>query len=42
MSKYIFFRVSISFLKSKIIDGIWRPLEVEPGGQQETDRQVTL
>ena len=41
MSKYRFFRVSISFLKSKIIDGIWRPLKVYPGGQQDTDRQVS-
>ena len=39
MYKYRFFRVSISFLKSKIIDGIWRPLKVYPGGQQ--DRQVS-
>ena len=42
MSKDRFFRVSISFLKPKIIDGIWRPLEVGPGVQQDTDRQVTL
>ena len=28
--------------KLKIIDGIWRPLEVEPGVQQDTDKQVTL
>ena len=42
MFKYRFFRLSISFLKSKIIDRIWSPLEVDPGGQQDTDRQVTL
>jgi hypothetical protein len=42
MSKYRFFRESISFLKSKITEGILRPLEVDPGVQLDTDRQVTL
>ena len=34
MSKYRFVRVRISFLKSKIMPGTWRPLEADPGGQQ--------
>ena len=33
MFKYRFVRVRISILTSKIIFGIWRPLEADPGGQ---------
>ena len=42
MSKYRFVRVRISFLKSKIMPGTWRPLEADPGGQPGTDREVTF
>ena len=37
MSKYKFVRVRISILTLKIIDGTRRPLEVDPGDQQNTD-----
>ena len=42
MYKYSVVRVSISFLILKIIHGTKRPLDVDPGGQQDTDRQVTI
>ena len=42
MSKCRFVRVRISILTLKIIDGTWGLLEVDLGGQQDTDRQVTL
>jgi hypothetical protein len=42
MSKYRFVRVRISFLKSKIMPVTWRPLEVDPGGQPGTAREVSF
>ena len=42
MSKYRFVGVRISILISKIISGIWRPLEADPKGQSVTDGEVTI
>ena len=41
MSKYRFVRVRSSFFVLKIISGIWRPLEADPGGQPGTDLEVS-
>ena len=35
ISKYRFARVRISFLASNIVDGAWKPLQVDPRGQQD-------
>ena len=42
MSKYSFFSVRISILKSKMMFGTWRPQEADPGGQPGTDCEVTF
>ena len=42
MSKYRFFSVRISILKSKMMFGTWRPLEADPAGQPGTDCEVTF